>query len=297
MTGQSILGLVIGAGLAGSVALLAAALTGWTPTFGRSRGRAPAWRGHAARRRAGVAVAVALLVALVTRWPVAAGSVGALIWLWPTMFGAAAASAHQMARLESLAIWTESLRDTIAGAISLEQAIPATVDAAPPVLQPQLRRLSGMIRARVPLPQALAVFADDLDDASADLVLAALILNSRLRGPGLVATLSTLVISARDELDMRRRIEAGRRALRRAAQIVVAVTVCFAAALAVFSRDYVAPYSTVTGQVVLAAVIGIFAAGFMWLRRLADADTPARFLGTPDQVAAATTVAASGATR
>jgi len=294
MTGQSLLGLVIGAGLAGSLALLVAALTGWTPALGGGRGRSSAWSGRAAGRRAAAAVTVALLVALVTRWPVAAGSVGALIWLWPTMFGAAAATAQQMARLESLATWTESLRDTIAGAISLEQAIPATVEAASPSLQPQLRRLTGMLAARVPLPQALAVFADDLDDASADLVLAALILNSRLRGPGLVATLSALVISARDELDMRRRIEAGRRSLRRAAQIVVAVTVCFAAALAVFSRDYVAPYSTLTGQVVLAAVIGIFAAGFMWLRRLADADTPARFLGTPDQVAAATVPGAGG---
>ena len=29
-----------------------------------------------------------------------------------------------MARLEALATWTESLRDTIAGAVGLEQAIP-----------------------------------------------------------------------------------------------------------------------------------------------------------------------------
>jgi Flp pilus assembly protein TadB len=295
VTAQALLGMGIGAGLAASLALLVAALAGWKPTRRRQTSAGSGrWWGRGAGRRAGLAVVVAVLVAVVTRWPVAVGSVGVLIWLWPTMFGAAAASQRQLVRLESLATWTESLRDTIAGSISLEQAIPATVDAAPPAIQPQLRRLTGMLQARIPLPQSLAAFADDLDDASADLVLAALILNSRLRGPGLVATLSALVVSAREELDMRRRIEAGRRSLRRSAQIVVAVTVVFAAGLAVFSRDYVAPYGTVTGQVMLAVVIAIFATGFMWLRRLADADAPTRFLGDPDQVAAAT---ATGALR
>ena len=41
-------------------------------------------------------------------------------------------AAHGMARLEGLAIWTESLRDTIAGAVGLEQAIPASLRVAAP---------------------------------------------------------------------------------------------------------------------------------------------------------------------
>lgn len=285
---QTLLGLVVGAGFAASAILLVAGVAGWHPTLGLQRSRRGRGWAPQAARRAALAVGAGLVVALVTRWVVASVAVVVLVWLWPSMFGAAAASRHHLARLEALATWTESLRDTIAGSISLEQAIPATVDAAPPSLQPQLRGLTGMLQGRIPLPQALARFAADLDDPSADLVVAALILNARLRGPGLVATLTALSRSAREELDLRRRVEAGRRSLRRAAQIVTGVTVAFAAGLAVFSRDYVAPYSTVMGQVMLAVVIGIFAAGFMWLRKLADADAPARFLGSPEQVAAAT---------
>ena len=59
---------------------------------------------------------------------------------------------------------------------------------------------------------ALLRFADDLDDPSADLIVAALVLNARLRGPGLRDVLTALADSAREELDMRRRVEASRAA-------------------------------------------------------------------------------------
>ena len=61
------------------------------------------------------------------------------------------------------------------------------------------------LRVRVPLPVALQRFADEMDDAGADLIIAALILNSRLRGPGLRDVLTSLADSARAELDMRQR--------------------------------------------------------------------------------------------
>jgi Flp pilus assembly protein TadB len=272
-------GVLVGAGFAGSLVLLVAASTGWhlpKAANGRRRFRRPDLS------RAGAAVGAGAVVAVATRWPVAVVAAAVLVSLWPKFFGGTAAGRAQIARLEALATWTESMRDTIAGATSLEQAIPASVDAAPPALQPYLRRLAGMLRARIPVPQALASFGDDLDDASADLVVAALVLNARLHGPKLVDTLSALASSIREELDMRRRVETGRRSLRRSAQIIIAVTVAFATGLAVFSRQYVAPYSSVTGQVVLAGVIAIFGAGFVWLRRLADAEQPERFLIRPD---------------
>ena len=72
-----------------------------------------------------------------------------------------------------------------AGRKSLEQAIPSTVYAASPVIRSDLALLADRMRVRVPLPQALRQFADDLDDPTADLIIAALMMNSRLRGPGL----------------------------------------------------------------------------------------------------------------
>ena len=74
---------------------------------------------------------------------------------------------------------------TTAGSVGLEQAIIATSRTAPAPIAVELVTLADRLRVRMPLPQALHRLADDLDDASADLVVAALLLNARLRGPGL----------------------------------------------------------------------------------------------------------------
>jgi hypothetical protein len=66
--------------------------------------------------------------------------------------------------------------------------------------------------------------------------------------------------------------------MRRSVQLVVAITVAFAVLLATFSRSYVAPYSSVGGQVALTVVVGLFAASFAWLRRLAGGEPATPFL-------------------
>jgi tight adherence protein B len=283
-------GLLLGLALGGSILLLVAAAMGWKPkprTRHTAKRQASLLFGNHARRRALVAAAVGLLVAVVTRWPVAAGATMAVIYLWPTMFGGARVAAGQIERIEALASWTESLRDSIAGSVGLEEAIKHSLHAAPPVLKPALQRLEGRLRVQIPLPHALASYAEEFEDSSADLVVAALILNSRLRGPGLVATLSALATAAREEIDMRRRIEEGRTSLRRTAMIIVAATALFAGGLTLLSRDYVAPYSTPFGQVMLAIVLSVFAGGLMWIRSAANIRPPERFLVGVDQIDAA----------
>src|SRR4051812_8914884 len=179
-------GLLLGLALGGSLLLLVAAAMGWKPRprtntkLGNNTGGV-LWGGQA-RRRALVAAAVGLLVAAITRWPVAAGAAVAVIYLWPRMFGGARSAAGQVERVEALATWTESLRDSIAGSIGLEEAIRHSLYVAPPVLNPALQRLEGRLRVQIPLPHALAAYAEEFEDSSADLVVAALILNSKLRG-------------------------------------------------------------------------------------------------------------------
>lgn len=296
MTLTALTGLLLGTALGASLLLLIAALSGWQP---KARPRtaireANAIRGERLRRRALLAVGAAVLVASLTRWPIAAGASAALVYLWPTMFGAGKTAANQVERVEALATWTESLRDSIAGSVGLDDAIRHSLAAAPPVLQPALRRLEGRLRVQIPLTQALAAFAEEFEDSSADLVVAALILNSKLRGPGLVSTLSALAGSAREELDMRRRIEEGSKSLRRTALIIVGATVIFAGSMAVFSRDYVAPYATPFGQLMLGVVLSVFAGGLMWIRSAANLRPPERFLVGVAQVDAAVTYGPAG---
>ena len=193
-------------------------------------------------------------------------------------FGGTGEERRAIERLDALATWTEALRDTIAGAVGLEQAIPATAVNAAPAIKPSLNLLVDRLRIREPLPSALMRFADDLDDPSADLIVAALVLNARLRGPGLREVLSALADSAREELDVRRKVAAERRSTRRSVQVVVAITLVMAASQVLFNSAYMAPYTSFIGQAVLTVVIGLYALGLLWLRRLARIEVPERFL-------------------
>lgn len=228
--------------------------------------------------RLAAGVAVGGLVLVLTRWPVAAVGVGLLAAFWDQLAGDGRAESRGIATLEALAGWTESLRDTIAGAVGLEQAIPATAVNAGAAIRSSLNLLVDRLRIREPLPDALLHFAEDLDDASADVICSALVLNARLRGPGLRDVLSALAASTREELDMRRRIEASRRSIRRSVRIVVVIVLGVMGMLAVLNRAYVAPYGDLAGQGVLVLVGVFFAAGLLWLRRLAVPEKLSRFL-------------------
>ncbi len=236
------------------------------------------------RQLAGTRGALALLAGalalLATRWIVAGIGLALLVLAWRTL-GGAAGERRAMMRLEALATWTESLRDTIAGAVGLEQAIPSSLRVAAPSLQEPLARLVDRLHTRVPMPEALRTLADDLDDPSADLIIAALIINARLRGPGLRDLLGALSTAVREELDMRRKVNAERRSTRRSAQIVVLVSVGLALGLALLNPGYVHVYDSPLGQLVLVVVVALYAAGFIWMRRLATFDAPERLLTGP----------------
>ena len=235
-------------------------------------------------RRFAIGAAVGVVVLLLTRWPAAGIAAGGLTVLWPRVFGAAAAGRRELARIEAIATWTESLRDTAAAAAGLEQAIPATVQSAPELLHKPLRDLSARLAGRVPLPEALARFADDLDDPAGDMVVAALSLNARQRAGGLQRLLTALAVSARAELEMRRKVEHERRALRGQAQRIAGLVVGFVVLQAVFARGWVAPYSTPMGQLALAGFITVFLMAFMRMRSLAEPAPPVRFLTSPEAV-------------
>ncbi|MGH3156820.1 MAG: type II secretion system F family protein [Streptosporangiaceae bacterium] len=278
LNGGQLLAIIAGAIAGAGVFLLIVAIRGIQakPPSVRSK-RTEAQLKELLGVRGAIALIAGIVVLVATGWIVAGVGTALLVLGWRGL-GGAAGERKAMARLEALAMWTESLRDTVAGAVSLEQAIPSSLRAAAPGIRVPLTSLVDRLHTRMPMPEALTRFADDLDDPSADMIIAALIINARLRGPGLRDLLSALAFSVREELHMRTKVNAERRSTRRSVQIVVMVSVGLALVLAIFNRGYVHPYSSALGQLILIIVAALYGAAFLWLRRLARFDPPERLL-------------------
>jgi Flp pilus assembly protein TadB len=272
-----LLAVLLGALGGGGILLLAVSVRGLPPRPDGTTSRLEQQVKSLFSVRGAVGLVAGVITLLATGWVVAAIGVGLLVFSWRGLSGAAS-ERRALSRLEGLASWTESLRDTIAGAVGLEQAIPASVRVAADSLREPLERLVDRLHTRTPMPAALQQFADDLDDPGADLIIAALIINARLRGPGLRDLLGALAHSVREELDMRRKINADRRSTRRSVQIVIGVSVGLALVLAVLDRAFLAPYNGLVGQIVLVVVVVVYGAGVVWLRRLARFEAPQRLL-------------------
>ncbi len=273
-----VLAVALGAVAGGGAVLMIVALRGLPPQpQGTGQSRLERQVRALFSARGAFAIGAGLVTLIATGWVVAGIGVVLLVLSWRGLSGAAG-ERRALARLEGLASWTESLRDTIAGAVGLEQAIPASLRVASDALRDPLQRLVDRLHTRTPMPEALQRFADDLDDPSADLIIAALVINARLRGPGLRDLLGALARSVREELDMRRKISADRRSTRRSVQIVIGVSVGLALILAVLDRSFLTPYNTVLGQLVLVIVVVVYGIGVYWLRKLAIFEEPQRLL-------------------
>jgi Flp pilus assembly protein TadB len=94
-------------------------------------------------------------------------------------------AAVRIRRLEAMEEWTRSLAGVLTVGVGLEQALLATLRSAPAPIAPEVRRLVARLRARWNTEAALRALADELDDATGDLIAANLILGARRRGAGL----------------------------------------------------------------------------------------------------------------
>lgn len=227
-------------------------------------------------KSATAAAGAAVLTLLVTGWPVGALLAAGAVLGAPKLIGGKAARAEAIARTEAIATWTEMVRDSIAAASGLEEAINATAAVAPAPIRTAVRRLVARLE-RQPLTAALAAFGDDLDHPSGDLVVAALSIAARTEASDLTGLLSRLADAIRGEARMRIRVDVGRTQVRTASKVIIGVVAATIALLAVLNRDYLAVYADPAGQLVLLVVGGIFALGGWLLVRMSELEMPERF--------------------
>ncbi|WP_030442481.1 type II secretion system F family protein [Actinoplanes subtropicus] len=237
------------------------------------------------RTRALLAAAAGLGAALATRWPVAAILTAAGVWALPRILGPDRESQQALARIEAIATWTELLRDTLSSAAGLEQAIVATAPVTPLPIRTQVNALAASPRAGIRLPHALRMFAAGLADPTGDLVVRALLQAAGYHGGQLTDCLSSLASTAREQASIRMRVATKRAATRTTARMITGTTIAMIVGLLVLNRGFLAPYGTVTGQLVLLVIGGIFTAGFSWMARSSRIQQPPRILATTDAVA------------
>lgn len=290
MNGTATLAAVLGAGTGLGLALAVYGLAGrHEPLLHRSgRGRGRRWdlrRSPHAARRLLLCLGVGLIVGVVTGWPVAAILAGCAAWVLPSLIGPDRAHARRLGRIEAIAAWTESLRDTLSAAAGLEQAIVATASLAPAPIRPEVGRLAERLRAGARLPAALRILATDLDDATGDLVVAALVMAAERHARHIADLLASLASAARDQASLRMRVAAGRARIRTATRVITLTTLVMAGGLVVLNHDYLHPYDSPGGQLILALVGGIFATSFWWLAHISAPVEPDRVLANRDRPA------------
>jgi len=280
----TIVAAALGLGTAAGLLLIVAACrrTAAVPAHARGAGLVRAIRGRAGDRRALlrliVTFAAGVLTGVVTGWVVGAVLATAAVWFLPRLVGPDRAHARRVARIEAIASWTEMLRDVLSAAAGLEQAILATAPLAPAAIRGEVATLTVRLESGQRLAPALRTLAGELDDPTADLVLAALVLAAERQARQLADLLGSLATTARGQAAMRMRVETGRARTRTSVRVIVATTLAFAAAVVVFNRTYLDVYNTATGQFVLLLIGGLFAAGFAWLARIATSRAQTRVL-------------------
>ena len=226
--------------------------------------------------RSTAVIAAALFVLAATGWIVGAVLAGAAVWVLPGILGGKLAREAAIGRTEAIASWTEMIRDSIAAASGLEEAIIATAPVSPPAIGSEVRAMVHRLDHQR-LPDALIVFGNDLHHPSGDLVVAALVIAARMEASDLSSLLSRLSEAIRGEARMRIRVEVGRTRVRTATKVIVGVVLAAIVFLAVVNGKYLEVYDSPGGQIMLAVIGGVFALGGWLLTRMAAIDLPERF--------------------
>jgi tight adherence protein B len=164
----------------------------------------------------------------------------------------------------------------------LEEAIRLTLRSVPAEIKPEVTTLVARFRARLSTEEALRAFADDLDDATGDMVAASLILGARRRGAGLASVLESTAQAVADDVRARREIEAERAGPRSTARWVTIITAAVLGVLA-FTGDYIEPYSRPIGQILITGYIAAYVGLLIMMRNMSKGKPVPRFLGVPAQ--------------
>lgn len=226
--------------------------------------------------RALAAVGAFVVVLVVTRWPVAAIGTATAGWFAPPIVRRTARRTSED-RTEAIALWAEMLRDAVGTSRGIEGVLVATAPTAPLPIRAEVQAMATRLES-TSLDDALVELGVALAHPIGDLVVTALRLTASAGTREVRGVLADLAAAAYAEADSERRIEVARERPRAAMRYSAMVIAAFVAGLAVFSGEYLAPYRSLVGQLVLVVVGVYWALGFWWMHRMGRVAPVERFL-------------------
>jgi tight adherence protein B len=188
--------------------------------------------------------------------------------------------AHDVELLEALDRWVRSLAATLATGKSITDAIRISRRTAPPLIADEISLLVTRLNNRWETRDALMRFANALDSADADAVVAALILASSRGANGASVTLNALADSIQAQLKGRRAIEVERSKPYVVVRQVTVISLSTLVLVFLLSPDFFAPYRTPLGQALLSLLLIMYVGSLLLMRRKAhQPDRPRILLG------------------
>lgn len=236
-------------------------------------------------RRLILAIAAGAVALLATRWVLAGATAFTVVFFRGRIFGSGRAGAER-SRLQAIATWLESLRDSLGADASLQTVIFKVAEAPPSPIADELVSFTRRCRHGMALGESLWRLGEDLAHPTADLAIATMIQSIELSGARLRRQLGELAATARHELAMRERVDRIRARFEGAAKAMVGIGLAIVAYLS-FASNLLDYYRTPTGQAVLVIPVSLWGVTFWWLRRLSAYELPQRSVTRRPQVVAA----------
>ena len=208
-------------------------------------------------------------------------TVPALVILGNWLF-AKSADAAVIPRLDALQVWARSLSGLTTTGQDLENAIRFSLTSAPAEIEPHVRRLVARLNSGMDTQDALQHFADDLNDSTADVLVAYLKLTAMQRTGALARSLEALADAVSEDIKARREVEADRETPRHGARLISFVAIG-AIILLFLNSAYMSAYASPGMQLLLVVFIAVFVLGIWLMRRMGQSRQPIRILKASEE--------------
>ncbi len=234
----------------------------------RREGDGRASRFHLPSREAAVLSGVGAAAAAAVMWLVLGLLVPSLVV--GAMAGAGGLSLDAVRQLrrrarerEALVALVDLLVQLLAAGQSVRQALEALSKSGPTQLRPELQTIVERQR-QVSLEQALGEAQLRIRQPLFTLTATALAVGSR-SGGRLTPLLDELSRSAHQLEAVQRQLRAEQAQGRLGAMVIAAMPICLLVVLRVVNPEYLAPYASISGQLLLSLLLGLIVAGYLWM--------------------------------